>query len=200
MTSDPSRERILRAAASLAAEVGYDGTTIAAVTERSGLPASSIYWFFANKDELLAEALRHAFTTFLATQPRRDPLPQHVPISTGVRQIMEPALLAMADPPDYLRIGTMLMLDRRTAQVPAREQYLQVRREIQTMITDWFERELPESVLSRAPELPHQFGKLVLSYYDGVFLTTQAGVDWDPHEALRMFMNLVDSVLARFDE
>src|SRR3712207_7163102 len=43
-----------RAAAEIAAEHGYAGTTIARITERSGLPASSVYWFFEDKDDLLA--------------------------------------------------------------------------------------------------------------------------------------------------
>ena len=38
-----SRRRVLDAAAKIAGERGYDGTSIAAVSARSGLPASSIY-------------------------------------------------------------------------------------------------------------------------------------------------------------
>ena len=37
---DASRERILEAAREIAGERGYDGTSIAGVSERSGLPAS----------------------------------------------------------------------------------------------------------------------------------------------------------------
>ena len=48
-----SRQRILDAALAIAAERGYDGTTVALVCERAGLPASSVYWQFRNKDELL---------------------------------------------------------------------------------------------------------------------------------------------------
>ena len=57
-----SRERILDAALEIAAERGYDGTTIALVCEATGLPASSVYWHFTNKDALLAEVLEHSYT------------------------------------------------------------------------------------------------------------------------------------------
>jgi hypothetical protein len=49
-----SQQAILDATMAIAAERGYERTTIALVSERSGLPASSIYWHFRNKDELLS--------------------------------------------------------------------------------------------------------------------------------------------------
>ena len=51
---DESRQAILEATLSIAAERGYDGTTVALVQEATGLPASSIYWHFGSKDQLLA--------------------------------------------------------------------------------------------------------------------------------------------------
>ena len=46
---EASRRRILDAATEIAAERGYEGTGIAAVSAKSGLPASSIYWHFTDK-------------------------------------------------------------------------------------------------------------------------------------------------------
>jgi AcrR family transcriptional regulator len=40
---EASREKILDAAAQIAGERGFQGTSIGAVSDRSGLPASSIY-------------------------------------------------------------------------------------------------------------------------------------------------------------
>ena len=50
-----SRERILDAATEIAAERGYEGTSIGAVSKKCGLPASSIYWHFKDKDDLIAD-------------------------------------------------------------------------------------------------------------------------------------------------
>ena len=62
---DGVRERILEAAREIASERGYDGTSIALVSERSGLPASSIYWHFADKDELIAAVIERSFNRWL---------------------------------------------------------------------------------------------------------------------------------------
>ena len=49
-----SRQRILDAAVQIAGERGYEGTSMAAVSAKCGLPASSIYWHFTDKDDLIA--------------------------------------------------------------------------------------------------------------------------------------------------
>src|SRR5512134_2223197 len=48
-----SRRKIVDAAAALMAEHGFAGTSIAAVSKRSGLPSGSIYWHFESKEALL---------------------------------------------------------------------------------------------------------------------------------------------------
>ncbi len=48
-----SREKILDAAESLMASHGYAGASISAICRESGLPASSVYWHFENKQGLL---------------------------------------------------------------------------------------------------------------------------------------------------
>ena len=47
-----SRRLILDAATEIASERGYSGTSIGAISRRSGLPNSSIYWHFENKVDL----------------------------------------------------------------------------------------------------------------------------------------------------
>ena len=60
-----SRTRILDAAAEIAAERGYEGTSIGAVSTKCGLPASSIYWHFKDKDDLIAAVIERSFTNWL---------------------------------------------------------------------------------------------------------------------------------------
>ena len=61
-----SRQRILDAAVEIAGERGYEGTSIAAVSAKCGLPASSIYWHFQDKDDLIAAVIERSFETWLA--------------------------------------------------------------------------------------------------------------------------------------
>ena len=61
-----SRERILDAATEIAAERGYEGTGIAQVSAKCGLPASSIYWHFKDKDDLITAVIERSFASWLA--------------------------------------------------------------------------------------------------------------------------------------
>ncbi len=61
-----SRERILDAATEIAAERGYEGTSIGLVSKKCGLPASSIYWHFKDKDDLIAAVIERSFGEWLS--------------------------------------------------------------------------------------------------------------------------------------
>ena len=45
---------------------GYSGTSIAAVSKASGLPPSSIYWHFTDKDDLLAAVIERSYGAWVA--------------------------------------------------------------------------------------------------------------------------------------
>ena len=124
---EASRERILDAAAEIAGERGYEGTSISLVSERSGLPASSIYWHFNNKDELIAAVIDRSFQTWLAHLARRGDLPADTPAADALRYAMQRTGTALAVAPDFLRLGLMLILERRPEEPSARTKFLEVR-------------------------------------------------------------------------
>jgi len=51
------RERLATAAAELVAARGLDGATIAAIAERAGVPAGSVYYYMRSKDEVAHAAV-----------------------------------------------------------------------------------------------------------------------------------------------
>jgi AcrR family transcriptional regulator len=124
---EESRQRILDAAAEIASERGYDGTSIALVSERSGLPASSIYWHFEDKDHLIAAVIESSFDRFLrgasAWAPPKAGADRRELFSTAIRRTAK----ALADAPDFIRLGLMLALERRPEEATARTMFLQVR-------------------------------------------------------------------------
>ena len=65
-----SRERILDGAEKLLAERGYAAASIALIAKTSGLPASSIYWHFDSKENLLAAVVERGARRWLDSQPR----------------------------------------------------------------------------------------------------------------------------------
>src|SRR4051812_19753507 len=105
---EASRRRILDAAAEIAGDRGYEGTSITLVSERSGLPASSIYWHFADKDDLLAAVIERSFEQWrerLASSAADAPTGER---DERFRHRLRATGHALADFPDFLRLGLML--------------------------------------------------------------------------------------------
>ena len=122
-----SRAAILDAAAQIAGERGYEGTSINLVSERSGLPASSIYWHFEDKDQLIAAVIDRSFSGWvdaLTTAPDEvgDAAPDEL-VVTGMRDAGE----QLAKFPDFLRLGLMLILERRPEEPAARRRFREAR-------------------------------------------------------------------------
>ncbi|MFE5733252.1 TetR family transcriptional regulator [Streptomyces sp. NPDC056528] len=120
-----SRQRILDAAVEIAGERGYEGTSIAAVSAKCGLPASSIYWHFKDKDDLIAAVIERSFETWLAAVE----LPGEE-AGTSLERVTAMAgnvAKSLIDAPDFLRLGLMLALERRPSEPRGRTVFLQVR-------------------------------------------------------------------------
>jgi AcrR family transcriptional regulator len=164
-----SRGRILDAATEIAAERGYDGTSIGAVSARCGLPASSIYWHFKDKDDLLAAVIERSFGSWLTAwrMPPGGDAPTRA-VAVG-RQIAR----ALQDCPEFLRLGLMLALERRPVEPRARAMFMAVRdqalAQVRTVIADL------------APELADGGVELLATYAlaggDGLFMAKEIGGD-----------------------
>ena len=109
--AERSRDRIMAAAAELARERGVSGATIAMVCERSGLPVSSVYWYFDDKDHLFAEVIRTSFATWLVSVPRWD-VSADTTIASGLTRVLGESVRTFADMPSFLRIGMQVLWRR----------------------------------------------------------------------------------------
>jgi AcrR family transcriptional regulator len=132
-----SRERILDAATEIAAERGYEGTSIGAVSAKCGLPASSIYWHFKDKDDLIAAVIERSFTSWQSAWELPDdgaPSDRVVGMATEIAK-------ALMDSPDFIRLGLMLALERRPVEPRARAMFIHAREQALDRLTAVF-REL----------------------------------------------------------
>src|SRR5579875_3125975 len=68
-----TRERLLKAAAGVFAERGYDGTRVSDIAAAAGVSNGAMYAHFTSKAELLAEALRAHGRRLLAEALAADP-------------------------------------------------------------------------------------------------------------------------------
>jgi AcrR family transcriptional regulator len=164
-----SRERILDAATEIAAERGYEGASIALVSAKCGLPASSIYWHFKNKDDLIAAVIERSFADWLkAWRVPDDGAPRDRLVGLAM-QIAK----ALLDSPDFIRLGLMLALERRPVEPRARAMFLQAR--AQTYY------DLAGTVRELAPGLTDaQVDQLVtyaIAGADGLFIAKEIGGD-----------------------
>lgn len=165
MDGHAARRRILDATAELAGERGVDGASIGAISERSGLPKSSIYWHFGDKEALIAAVVDDSYQRWIehikaTTQPG-----DHQRLGAG----FGPSISAITDSPDFLRLGLMLSLDQRQPASPARQRFLDIRSEVQATL-----RRLYRATF---PELPdaglEQLAQLTMALTDGFFIAEQ---------------------------
>lgn len=164
-----SRTRILDAATEIAAERGYEGTSIGAVSAKCGLPASSIYWHFKDKDDLIAAVIERSFTHWLSVWQLPDDL-------VGRDRLMEIAAgtaKAFLDSPDYLRLGLMLALERRPIEPRARAMFIQVRDQaVEALI-----RSIPDIVPGLTEEQARRLATYAIAGADGLFIAKEIGGD-----------------------
>jgi AcrR family transcriptional regulator len=164
-----SRERILAAATEISAERGYEGTSIALVSDKCGLPASSIYWHFKNKDDLIAAVIERSFSAWVKAWQVPD---DGAPLDRLVGLVMQIAK-ALLDSPDFIRLGLMLALERRPVEPRARAKFLQLRAQTSD--------DLANTIRELAPELTEaQIDQLVtyaIAGADGLFIAKELGGD-----------------------
>lgn len=171
---DESRRKILAAAAEIAGERGYDGTSISAVSERSGLPASSIYWHFADKDELIAAVIRDSFerwrSLMSAELDREDGTDPRTRLTDSMRQNGR----AVVEAPDFLRLGLMLTLERRPKEPAARTLFLGVRKEARSAAQASYQRIFGDT-LTETDTLT--LAMMAMAATDGLFIAREVDAD-----------------------
>ena len=165
-----SRQRILDAATEIAAERGYEGTSIGAVSAKCGLPASSIYWHFKDKDDLIAAVIERSFGSWLeAWEMPTDLTNPDEAFASLCRRIAK----ALLDSPDFIRIGLMLALERRPVEPRGREMFVEVRDDVY--------RRILATIRTWAPELTdgdvHQLATYAIAGADGLFIAKEIGGD-----------------------
>jgi AcrR family transcriptional regulator len=193
---ESSRLRILKAAAEVAAERGYEGTTISRICERSGLPVSSVYWFYKDKDELLAEVVAHSFTEWIGDQPTWDPAPAGTPIAESLRVILNRSVRSLPSTPEFLRTGHMLALEHRETEPAGRVLFLKVRERVRADLGNWFQQSLDPALTSRNPSLPDHLAMLIIILTDGLFLAHQIADIWAPDAFVDLIIVTVEEAIA----
>ena len=166
---EASRTRILDAATEIASERGYEGTSIALVSAKCGLPASSIYWHFKDKDDLIAAVIERSFAQWLSAW--------QMPVEGTPRErlvgLAAQVAKALLDSPDFLRLGLMLALERRPVEPRARAMFVAVRAQAFDMLGTAIRDITPGLTDAQV----HQLATYALAGGDGLFIAKEIGGD-----------------------
>ncbi|MFI0353410.1 TetR/AcrR family transcriptional regulator [Actinomadura sp. 9N407] len=176
---EESRLRILEATLAIAAERGYDGTSIALVTEATGLPPSSVYWHFRNKDGLLAETLEFSYRRWRETAPTWQGRVGISDPAEEIRDRLQRASRAITDSPEFWSLGLMLGLANRPKEPAARRRYIEVRAETRDAIRDWWEQVLPADSPEQARDVADRLARFHLAVMDGLYVGVRSGRGWN---------------------
>jgi AcrR family transcriptional regulator len=169
LDGEASRARILDAATEIASERGYEGTSIGLVSAKCGLPASSIYWHFKDKDDLIAAVIERSFAHWLSAWEMPTEGTGRERLVSMVMQIAK----ALLDSPDFLRLGLMLALERRPVEPRARAMFLAVRAQAFETLTPAVRDLVPGLTDAQV----HQLATYALAGGDGLFVAKEIGGD-----------------------
>jgi AcrR family transcriptional regulator len=165
-----SREEILDAASRLMSQRGFEGTSIATISQESGLPNSSIYWHFGSKAAILAAVMERGAQRFFA---RAEPVP---PPSDRPRvrleHFLEVARQALEENEEFLRLFLLLMLSHDTPEVEA------VVGRVRARGREELHRLIETAYLPAGPQVARAVADGVVDHalatFDGIFIAAQA--------------------------
>jgi AcrR family transcriptional regulator len=172
-----SRRRIVDAAATLMAERGFAGTSIAAVSQRSGLPSGSIYWHFESKEALLAAVMEEGARRWFDALPRVDDLPTYPAQRTAA--LFEAVDASLESHPEFLRLLLLIALERRDVDPTSLAVIQRVRELALERIRRMLVFLLTPLKLRNTQTLADEFAQLVLVVADGTFVAQHI----DPEQA-----------------
>jgi AcrR family transcriptional regulator len=169
-----SRDRILDATERLVAERGYTAASISLISRASGLPASSIYWYFGSKEGLLAAVVERSARRWLRAQSRW--------LSSGgdLPEFLRATGEAVAEHPDFVRMLMMLMLDRRDGVPAARDAMRAVWRDVEGRMRHVLAEHFGLRPDGDDAELAERLGRFAMALIDGVLVDSQIDPEGTP--------------------
>ena len=177
---EASLQRILQSTVQLVGRYGFDNTTIARIVKATDRPASSIYWFFENKDELIAAALESSYSRQAPSRRPWEEFSATRPLLEQLREELEPELRA-SESEDPLRLGIMLALEGSAANSKVQEPFHRRRNAAQRRIETWWAGAFSAGAADAVDRSAgiHWMGRLTLAFLDGHYISDVVADDAD---------------------
>lgn len=191
-----TREKILAASLKLVASKGYAGTSISMICREAGLNASSLYWFFKNKEDLFLSAIRDAADEFLlaAQQPLTRAVAAPEETLEDTIQVLVHQLQGNAN---FLRLLLIMMLEERDLPVEVRLRIAEIRARSLAWWKSLLARHFARLGETTAHILAAEFAPLCRATINGAFIAQQYGEPIDLDATLRQLFLLLSGLQDR---
>ena len=185
-----TRELIIAAALKLIAKNGYAGTSISMICQEAGLNASSLYWFFKNKEDLFLCAIKEAADEFLSSV-RVPVLAATDDLESSREELIKTVARRLENNADFLRLLLILMLEDQNSPDEFRGKIAEIRA---GSIAWW--KSLLAPLFSPLGEttaalLANDFAPLCRATINGAFIAQQFGEPIDIEDVLRQLTLLM---------
>jgi AcrR family transcriptional regulator len=195
-----SRQRILESATRLMAKHGYAATSISMITKLSGLPASSTYWHFGSKEQLLGAVIESAASNWLRGLKRWKDVQ-----GTPRERLSEMMKIGATDwsggRPAFLRLIFMIALETNDGNGDVVETLRRVRLQVRRTFHRAFVDEYGEPDDAETAKFAEQLSAFSLALADGVFIAGEIDASSDQSDLYQMlvtaFFAIADDYRAR---
>jgi AcrR family transcriptional regulator len=184
-SANESRERILEAATRLMTKHGYAATSISMITKMSGLPASSTYWHFGSKEQLLGAVIESAAGNWLRGLKRWKDLD-----GSPRERLGEMMRIGATDwsggRPAFLRLIFMIALETGGANQEVLETVRRVRKQVKRTFRRAFIDEYGEVDDPLTEEFADRLASFCVAIADGVFIGGEIDKKQDQSELYQL--------------
>lgn len=185
-----SREQILDIAEGLMAKRGVTGTSLSALTQASGLPASSIYWHFGSKDGVLVAVMERGAERFFASLAPPESFKASGP--KRIRAQLDDTVRAIEEHGDFLGLLLTLILLRGEGTDDAGTVIAQVRAEARKRIDEML---IAAEGKGGSRRRSHPLTDVVLAAIDGIFIANLEEPGTDFRARFRQLGRLIEAAL-----
>ncbi len=168
VSGERSRERILDAAERLLAERGYAAAGIAAISKASGLPASSIYWFFESKQDLTAAVVERSADRWMTELTASAEDGSADPLASLLERAFAQSGGAL---PDFLRLAILLSLELEDPDI--RERLTALRARGMALIEEALAGVLEDQGAPAARRLARRLAPLASAFVEGALVANE---------------------------
>lgn len=191
-----TREQIIAAALKLVSQNGYAGTSIAKICAEAGLNASSVYWFFENKEDLFACTIKEAADEFLAALkiPAR-PEPAGFEHESG--ELIKSIARRLETNASFLRLLLIMMLEEHNLPEELRLKVAEIRGGSLAWWEDFLARVFAPLGPTTTIIFARDFAPFCRATINGAFIAQQYGEAVDLEQVMRQLVLLMSALMEK---